>query len=312
MRVLICVSGNAHNFRLEHNQVFVYEQIESICRIDNSVEYRVFPILGKGIKGYLSSLKSLIETIRNYRPDIIHAHGGHVGAISVMQLRVPVITTFHGSDVNNAKIRPISSFASLFSSCSIFVSKRLLESLRVKGKRREVVPCGVERDIFFPMEKDYCKRRLGLDLKMDYILFSSDFGNKVKNPELAKSVAAHFPNLQLMEIKGRTREEVAWLINGSELVLMTSFSEGSPQIIKEAVACGQHVVTVDVGDVREQLDGIDGCAVCDRDEQQLVDAVGAILYTSRPDKQSTNRFDSITIANKILEIYKTLNKNGRV
>lgn len=312
MRILICVSGNAPGYRFGYNQVFVYEQIESICRQDPSVEYQVFSVVGKGIKGYLTSLKSLKRTINEYRPDLIHAHCGQIGALAILQRSVPVITTFHGSDVNNAKMRPVSSFASLLSSFSIFVSKKLMESLHIKGKRRKVIPCGVDRNIFFPMDKDDCKQRLGLDLKNDYILFASDFGNSVKNPELAKAVASHFPDLALMEIKGRTREEVAWLINGAELVLMTSHSEGSPQIIKEAVACGQHIVTVDVGDVREQLDGIEGCAVCDSNEQQLVDAVGRILYTSRPDKRYTNRFDSNTIANKILDIYKTLNNNGRV
>lgn len=312
MRILICVSGNAPNYTFGHNQVFVYEQIESVKKLDSDVEYKVFSVVGKGVKGYLSSLKALKKAIKDYKPDLIHAHCGQIGALAVLQRSVPIITTFHGSDVNNAKMRPVSSFASLLSSCSIFVSKKLMESLHIKGKRSEVIPCGVDSSIFFPMAKDDCKQRLGLDLKKDYILFASDFGNSVKNPELAKAVAAHFPNLALMEIKGRTREEVAWLINGAELVLMTSHSEGSPQIIKEAIACGQHVVTVDVGDVKEQLDGIEGCAVCDSDEQQLVDAVGAILYTSRPDKRHINRFESNTIANKILEVYKTLNKNGRV
>ena len=312
MRILICVSGNAPNYSFGHNQVFVYEQIESIKRLDPGVEYQVFSVVGKGVKGYLSSIKSLKKAINEYKPDLIHAHCGHIGALAVLQRSVPVITTFHGSDVNNAKMRPISSFASLLSYCSVFVSKKLLETLHVKGRRKEVIPCGVDCNIFFPMDKDGCKQKLGLDLKKDFILFSSDFGNSVKNPELAKAVAAHFPDITLMEIKGRTREEVAWLINGAELVLMTSFSEGSPQIIKEAVACGQHIVTVDVGDVREQLEGIEGCAVCDSDEQQLVDAVRTVLYTRRPDKRHVNRFDLITIANKILELYKTLNKNGRV
>ena len=313
MRILICVSGNAPNYKFGYNQVFVYEQIESIKKLDSDVEYQVFSVVGKGVRGYLSSLKSLKKAIKEYKPDLIHAHCGQVGALAVLQRFVPVITTFHGSDVNLPRIRPLSSFASLLSSHSIFVSKKLMGSLHIKGRKRDIIPCGVDCEIFYPMKGEVCKQRLGLDLNKDYILFSSDFGNSVKNPELAKTVAAHFPNLTLMEIKGRTREEVAWLINGAELVLMTSFSEGSPQIIKEAVACGQHIVTVDVGDVREQLDGIEGCAVCESDEQQLVNAIRFILHTSRPDQRHTNRFDSNTIANKILEVYhKTLNKNGRV
>ena len=313
MRILICVSGNAPDFKFEYNQVFVFEQIESVCKLDPTVDYRVFPIVGKGIKGYLSSLKKLRQTIKDFKPDIIHAHCGQVGALAVLQRSIPVITTFHGSDINLPKIKPISSFASLFSRCSVFISNKLKNQLRIRGKDCLVIPCGVDKSVFFPMDKEDSKKRLGLDPRQNYILFASDFNNSIKNPALAKAVAAHFPQVNLLEIKGRTRNEVAWLINGAELVLMTSHSEGSPQIIKEAVACGQQIVTVDVGDVREQLEGLPGCYVCSHDEQELVDAVRKVLASERVPYDAVDRFNSITIAQTILNKYRLIiNNNGRV
>lgn len=313
MRILVCVSGNAPNFKFEYNQVFVYEQIEAVRSLDPSVDYRVFAIVGKGIRGYLSSLKKLKRAIKEYKPDIIHAHCGQIGALAVLQRTVPVITTFHGSDVNNRKIRPLSSFASLFSSCSFFVSNKLKNTLKIRGKDCLIVPCGVDYDIFHPMDKDDCKKRLGLDPARDYILFVSDFNNSIKNPELAKAVASHFPQLDLLEIKGRSRNEVAWLINGAELVLMTSHSEGSPQIIKEAVACGQRIVTVDVGDVREQLEGIPGCRICAHEESQLVDAVRNILESNHIPYNTSLKFNPITIAQTVLDKYNLVYKrNGRL
>lgn len=313
MRILICVSGNAPNFRFEYNQVFVYEQIESVRRLDPSVEYSVFTVVGKGIKGYLSSLSKLKRAIKEYKPDIIHAHCGQIGALAVLQRKVPVISTFHGSDVNNRKIRPISSFASLFSSSSFFVSNKLKNTLRIRGKDCIIIPCGVDYDIFHPMNKNECKTKLGLDPSRDYILFASDFNNSIKNPSLAKAVASHFPNIDLLEIKGRSRNEVSWLINGAELLLMTSHSEGSPQIIKEAIACGQCIVTVDVGDVREQLEGIPGCRICPHDESQLVNAVSSILESNRLPYKASDNYNLITIAQTVLDKYNQLViKNGRV
>ena len=313
MRILVCVSGNAPNFRFEYSQVFVYEQLESICRLSPSVEYRVFAVVGKGIRGYLSSLRELKKVITDYKPDIVHAHCGQIGAIAVLQRVAPVITTFHGSDVNDWKMRPISSFASLFSACSFFVSNKLKNTLKIRGKDCHVIPCGVDDEIFHPMDKDDCKRRLGLSPSIDYILFASDFNNTIKNPSLAKSVASHFPQLNLMEIKGRTRDEVAWLINGAELVLMTSHSEGSPQIIKEAMACGQRIVSVDVGDVREQLAGIPGCYVCSQDESQLVEAVQGVLESEHISYNVPNKFNSKIIAQSILEKYNQISKgHGRL
>jgi len=307
MRILVCVSGNAPGYTFERTQVFVYEQIESIKRLDASVDYQVFPVVGKGMKGYLASLKQLKRVIKEYQPDIVHAHCGHVGAMAVLQRRVPVITTFHGSDVNSLKMRPLASFASLLSAESFFVSKMLMQKLPIKGKHKSVIPCGVDRSIFHPRDKEECKKRLGID--KDYILFASDFGNGIKNPTLAKTVATHFPDLELREIKNRSREEVAQLINGAELLLMTSFTEGSPQIIKEAIACGQRVVSVEVGDVREQTEGLQNCRVCEADEMQLAAAVKEVLNEPLELGQASNKYDLELIAKTVLNKYHTIIQN---
>jgi len=49
-----------------------------------------------------------------------------------------------------------------------------------------------------------------------------------------------------------------WL-NASNVLLLTSLHEGSPTVVKEALACGLPVVSVDVGDVAERIEGIEGC-----------------------------------------------------
>ena len=307
MKILVCVSGNAPDYQFERSQVFVYEQIESVKRLDSSVDYKVFPIVGKGVKGYMASLKELKRAIKEYHPDIVHAHCGHVGALAVLQRSVPVVTTFHGSDVNSPKMRPVSSFASLLSRESFFVSKKLSQKLPLKGRRSSVIPCGVDGRIFYHRDKTECQKLLGI--QKDYILFASDFGNGIKNPELAKAVASHFPDLELREIKNRSREEVAQLINGAELLLMTSFTEGSPQIIKEAVACGQRIVSTDVGDVKEQTEGLHNCRVCEADETQLVSAVREVLNEPAESGKAAERFDLERIASKILNEYKSIIQN---
>ena len=304
MKILVCVSGNAPGYTFERTQVFVYEQIESVKRLDSSMDYRVFPIVGKGIKGYLASLKELKRVIKEYQPDIVHAHCGHVGAQAVLQRRVPVVTTFHGSDVNSRKMRPIASFASLLSCESFFVSKKLMKTLCIKGRHNSIIPCGVDRGIFHPRDKEDCKKQLGID--KNYILFASDFENSVKNPTLAKAVATHFPDLELREIKNRSREEVSQLINGAELVLMTSFTEGSPQIIKETIACGQRVVSVDVGDVKEQIEGLRNCRVCDADETKLMVAVREVLNEPVESGKVADKYDIGLIAKTILNKYYTI------
>lgn len=308
MRVLICVSGNAPDYTFEKTQVFVYEQIEAVCKLDSAVEYQVFAVKGKGVKGYIKAFTDLTKAVRSYNPDVIHAHCGYVGALASLQRRVPVITTFHGTDINNKKMRPVSEFASLLSKYSIFVSHTLQDKMRIKGNDRAIIPCGVDRSIFHNRPAVECKRSLGIPDDERYILFASGFDNSIKNPELAKDVASHFPDFTLREIRNRSREEVARLINGAELVLMTSHSEGSPQIIKEAISCSQKVVSVDVGDVRDQLSGIKGCQICTNNEMALVDAIKGVLPLARPSAENDYRYDNTRIAEEILKIYYSILK----
>ena len=90
----------------------------------------------------------------------------------------------------------------------------------------------------------------GLKREEIYGLFSSNFSNKVKNYQLAKKALKHLnKKIHLIELVGYNRDEVNILLNAVDFLLMTSISEGSPQIIKEAMACNCPIITTDVGDV---------------------------------------------------------------
>jgi len=94
--------------------------------------------------------------------------------------------------------------------------------------------------------------------------------------------------------------------------LLTSRSEGSPQFIKEAMACNLPIVSTDVGDVRFNVAGVDGCYVCDQDVKELAEKLSlAILFGKRT--QGRQRIvalglDSDTIANKLIGVYNSLKK----
>ena len=59
-------------------------------------------------------------------------------------------------------------------------------------------------------------------------------------------------------------------LNAGDLLLLTSSHEGSPVILKEALACNLPVVSVDVGDAREKLENIAGCVVCENDDAETI------------------------------------------
>ena len=104
MRVLIVASYNKSRFA-----PFIVEQTEALMK--QQCEIAWFGLQGKGLMGYLKNLSALKEKIREFHPDVVHAHYGLSGLLANLQRRVPVVTTYHGSDINDKKVLLFSKIA---------------------------------------------------------------------------------------------------------------------------------------------------------------------------------------------------------
>lgn len=304
MRILIVAAYNTNKF-----SPFVLDQVLAIQKESDCV-FEFFGIQGKGIKGYLSNLGKLKKKIKEFKPDLIHAHYGLSGLLANLQRRVPVVTTYHGSDINSPNVLKFSKLAMLLSKWNIFVSKRNINIAGVKQKY-SLIPCGVDLDMFVEIDKEVARRLLGLDKDKKYVLFAGAFANKVKNYPLAKEAVDKLSGtVEFLELRGYTREQVCWLMNAVDVALMTSFTEGSPQFIKEAMACGCPIVSVDVGDVAEVIDGVDGCYIVERDSSKIAlllqKAIDCNVRTKGRDSVKQLGFDNRLVANKILNVYNNI------
>ena len=323
MRVLVVCSYRP--FMSDGIAAFISEQMETIAQLCNSpiddrciddrcVEIEYYLIMGKGIFGYLRELPLLRKAIRAYKPDIIHAHYGLCGLLANLATRrVPVVTTYHGSDINDQRAYRYARFSLTLSKWNIFVSEKQVAKVQPKGKY-SVIPCGVNMDLFDAADKQDCRKALGLDAKKKYVLFSKMFYDPVKNYPLAKAAVDLLKDVELLEFIGYTREQTMMLMNAVDAVIMTSISEGSPQFIKEAMACGCPIVSVDVGDVKERVEGVDGCyLVKSREPRDISEALEKALAfegkTKGREKLIADGFDNKTIAQQVIEVYrKVLNK----
>lgn len=304
MRILFISSGNKGNI-----SPFVLEQGNALINIGQQINF--FTIVGKGALGYLRNISRLNRKIEDFKPDLLHSHFGLSGLVASLQRKVPVIVTFHGTDVTNFKNNIFSSFANLLSAQSIFVEGKLAEKIFIKRKNKEnIIPCGVDLKTFYPIDKFIARDKLSLDRNKTLILFSSSFSNKIKNYPLAKAAYELIGNCELIELKGYTREETNLLLNACDLLLSTSKSEGSPQIIKEAMACNCPIVSTDVGDVNERINSIEGCYICSFNPKDVADKVQlAISFAKRTDgRLKISKFSNEIIAKKIIDIYKTIVK----
>lgn len=86
------------------------------------IETSFFTIKDKGWKGYLKNRKLLIKRIQEYKPDIVHAHYGLSGLLAP-PCKVPVVTTYHGSDINHNAVYRLK-WSIRLSAYNIFVSKK--------------------------------------------------------------------------------------------------------------------------------------------------------------------------------------------
>ena len=308
MKILV-VCKYKENLR-DHAAPFVVEQMHALQSA--GVECQLFLVKGKGAFGYLKQLGPMKKAISTFRPDVIHAHFGLSGVLATLQHKVPVVTTFHGSDINNRRTFPLSRMAMRLSAWSIFVSRQTLESAKPKG-RFSLIPCGVDFNELQLTGKTEAKQRMNLDQKKRYVLFAGSFDNSVKDPSLAKQVVALFKEdaLVLLELKGYTREEVTLLMCAADVMLMTSVSEGSPQVINEAMACGCPIVSVDVGDVRERTHGVEGCYIAQsREPQEIVNLLQIAMdfdgKTKGRDKLLEDGLENGRIADNLIKIYNCI------
>ena len=347
MRILIVASDKQGRFA-----PFIEEQMAALEA--RGIEVLRYSITGKGITGYLRELPALRRAIRQHRPDIIHAHYGLSGLLANLQRLVPVITTYHGSDINVPAILRFSKIAMRLSAHNIFVSKMNMvialgdEAMRLLGDKAKgtmdevkgekngkadtpastpytlhstpteastpytlhpipkntLLPCGVNiPQLWSELQTQWVGQLTlnqwvprKLDKDAEYVLFAGAFDNAVKDPELAKSVIAvcnsSFANrqspianhqIELIELKGYSRNQVTALMYNCHALLMTSKTEGSPQVVKEAMACGCPIVSVDVGDVAERTSGVEGCYVVPtREPKDIAEALlKALAFNGR-------------------------------
>ena len=309
MKVLVVCSYR--DFRKDGIIPYVKEQVSAISALGAECDY--YLVHGKGAVGYLKEIPSLRKKIRKYQPDIIHAHYGLSGLLANLSTRrIPVVVTYHGSDINVAKARKFSRLAIAMAKWNIFVSQRTMDIARgTERKNCSLIPCGVDLTEDQVTTRKEARKVLGWKSSDKMVLFAGMYMDDVKGPDLAKASVALLKSVDIMEMRGYNREEVNRLMCACDCLLMTSKTEGSPQAIKEAMACGSPIVSTDVGDVAERVAGLEGCYVVkSREPKEVAEAIEkAFEYKGKTKGREKILADGLSneqIACKIVTIYESI------
>jgi glycosyltransferase involved in cell wall biosynthesis len=261
---------------------FVRDQVDDLRR--RGLHIDVYSFDGRRKKRAYADAAAEIRRLAQRRDfDLVHAHYGLSGAIALMQRRLPIVTTFHGSETGYIRWQWIISFAVARMSTPIFVSMQGAAALRCP--LAAVIPVGVDTDLFQPRDRDVVRGNLGWDRSTPHVLFPGARANRRKQVDLFDAAIDELERrgavVRRVYLEGLTRRVAADVIAACDAVLMTSEWEGSPLTVREALASNVPVISVEVGDVRDVLDGLPACAVTNRDPQKLADAVAAALAAPR-------------------------------
>jgi len=170
---------------------------------------------------------------------------------------------------------------------------------------------GVDLARFSPVPRAEACRALGLDPGRRRVLFAADPALPGKRFPLAQTAVQiarrEDERVELHVANGLPPERMPLEMSACDVLVVTSLHEGSPMVVKEALACNLPVVSVDVGDVAERTRGVPGCRLVPPLPTAIAWALGEVLHAgTRGDGRRAVEAVSIgRVAEELVTIYRS-------
>lgn len=318
MKVLFISSGN----NLYGVTPFIKSQGASLIKAGIDVEY--FLVQRKGFIGYLRSIFKLKQWLKINSVDLLHAHYGLCGWVAFLAKpkKLPLVLSFMGSDilpVIKGKVAPKTLIARLSRALQNRVDHVIVKSENLKDVLNRktsisIISNGVDLNQFKPILKEESRKRLGLEIGRQILLFLGNPQDDNKNFQLVKNAISFISPLDLLLLAPFPikPEQVPFYLNAADVLVVSSISEGSPNVVKEAMACNCPIVANDVGDVRWVIGDTPGCFLASFSPNDMASKIKMALDFN---EKTTGReriielgLDSDSIAKRIITVYETVLK----
>jgi teichuronic acid biosynthesis glycosyltransferase TuaC len=318
MKILWVIPGDPNS---KVNMIFAKKTIPALESY--GFEIKIFYLTSRSNPFALLKLwKEARKMITSFRPEIVHGQYGSITGIFSCLLGRNTIVTFRGSDINGDPelsffrqlfVKITSQLAAALSTVSIYVSDPLRKKLIFPGRETFSIPSPINFENFYPRSMYESRQVLNLPLNKKIISFISSGGRALKRPELAKATCDILEKrghkVLFLEIKGVDPNDVPMWLSASNCMIFTSMMEGSPNAVREALACGLPVVSVHVGDVEKWIitDSYSRLAPTDSPEE-LADLVEEVWNLDEPRFRRAN-LDEVNLdahVKKLSSIYLKL------
>lgn len=277
------------------------------------VEYPALPALSRPFNGWLCA-RTLHAPLREFAPDLVLSYWLYPDAYGAMRAAqragVPLVVGARGSDlrvrdaISRRLTRPVLHAAQRILVVSEDLGRVAVRDYGADPARIRAIPNGCDAAIFHPQPREAARAALGLDAEAELVVYVGRLVPEKGLRELLDAVATlapQRPRLQLAligdgpmraELEGCLAadpslrvalpgalgpQEVARWMAAADLVTLPSYSEGHPNVLVEALACGRPVVATPVGGIPEVVDTDCGVLVPARDPAALAAGLADVL-----------------------------------
>lgn len=326
LRVLM-VTGVYPTPMRPHAGTFIHTLVEALRAAGVEVEV-IHPGPGPVFWRYLIAIIQIWLKVWRGNFAIVHGHYGQWCFFARLQWKVPVVAAFLGDDLlgtvtargghsrKGALIVRLSRWLCRHVDVALVKSEEM--QVAAGCSEVQVLPDGIDFKLFRPLERAQMREELGWKRDGYYVLFGNNPTIPVKNVQLARAsieyLAQQGVQAELVIANGLPQTQLVRYINACNAVILPSHAEGSPNIVKEAMACNVPVVTTDVGDVSDVIWSTRGCSVCPPNPEAF--ALG-LLRAFQQREPTTGRADiahleTSIIAQQMIELYRQIQKGRYV
>jgi glycosyltransferase involved in cell wall biosynthesis len=301
-----------------HHVPFVVRQVNFLRKAGVDIDVLSF----RGARNPINYLRAWFRVqtaLRRGVYDLVHAQWGQ-SAPTALPTRLPLVVTFRGGEgegivgdngrytFSGYVLRLVSSYVAWRADELIVVSSHMQQY--IPRRRVHVIPSGLDFSRLLLIPRHEARQRLGLPTSKRLVLFVGNPAEARKRYALARDVVSRLkPTLdaELVLAWQLPHDVVPLYMNACDALLFVSMYEGSPNVVKEALACNLPIVSVDVGDVRERLSGVLGCVVCNTDHpKDLASALTDVLAAGRrtDGRRAVLALDERLLAERTIQVYR--------
>lgn len=308
--------------------------------------YPVLPGISRVLNGFVAS-RALTPRLRRFGADLVLAYwlypDGYATQRSAARLGLPCIVGARGSDIHvrsgltRRLTRRTIDGADALLTVSEAMRRTAMAEYGATAEHTHTIVNGYDHDVFRPRPQAGLRAQLGIAPGLRLIVYVGRFvaskglhelldafarmcttdsslrlalvGDGVMREELVQLIARRGLTDKVLLPGGGEPEYVARWIGASDLLTLPSWSEGYPNVVVEALACGRPVVATDVGGTAEIVSDGTGILVPPRDAAALEQALASALQRDWDHARIANTMqrswadvaaDTLAVANRVL------------